>query len=374
LRPVAIRLAALCLVLGCQEYEFDPLTPITFRQTVSTRKVVAKQFKPNVMLVVDRSQSMSFPMTNSPQTRWDALKSALARYLTDYGTVARMGLMTFPTGDACGAGSVVVDLWTQNDVPADLQGHAATINQRIQSTQPGGVTPTGDSLRQLASYSGLASGRENVILLVTDGLPNCNPNNPNSYDVDATACDCTFSAGQCGGQYTRLSCLDRQGTQTAVRELLAQGIKTAVVGIGTDMLGGTGPQVMNAIASEGGAARSCPGGTDAECGSNNRCETQTGVCEHRFYRAGDEQELAAALATIGYDLTKGERCVYQLEVAPSDANYLSVVVDGAAVPAGDQTWRYETGSVTFVGRLCERLANSTPDDPATVEFRVLDTL
>jgi hypothetical protein len=362
------------LLSSCQEYEFQPLSPVTFRQTVTTRKVVAKQYKPNLMLVVDRSQSMDFPISTGGETRWSALKRAMNEYLTSYGTVARTGLMTFPTGDACGAGSIAVDLWTKNDVPDDLQNHARNINAAIQNTRPSGVTPTGDSLRVLADYQPLMGGRENVVVLITDGLPNCNASNPNSHDVDAAACDCTFAASQCGGTYSRMSCLDSVGTVSAVRALLAKGIKTAVVGIGPDMVIGTGPQVMNAIASEGGAPRACPNGTDDECGSANTCDRSIGLCNLRFYRANEEKELASALATIGYSLSQGEKCKYQLEVAPADASYLSVRVNQEAVAGGPDTWTYDAGTVTFTQGICSKISSSTPDDPVLLDFLVLETL
>jgi hypothetical protein len=369
-------IAALALLaIGCQEYEFQPLQPVTFRQTVSSRKVTAKQFKPNLMLAVDRSDSMSFPISNGGEPRLSALKRAMDEYLKTYGTVARTGLMLYPSDFACGAGTVEVELWTQNDVPADLQAHADKINAKIQSITKQGATPSGESLKFLASYQPLLGGRENVVVLVTDGLPNCNPNNPNSYDVDQAACDCTFSGAQCGGQYARLSCLDRAGTVDVVRDLLSKGIKTAVVAIGDDTLTGTGPSVMNAIASEGGAPRSCPNGTDAECGTS-ACNKATKICDQRYYAAGSEAELAAALATIGYDLSRGEACKFQLEVAPEDPAFLSVVVNNQAVASGPSTWTYDaaTRELTFVGALCQKVGSSTPDDPVLLEFRVLDTI
>src|SRR5438874_2695696 len=90
-RTAAVLLLALATASCEQDYEFQPLRPVTFRQTVSARKVVAKQFKPNVMLVIDRSQSMSFPIssTGTGQTRIDAVKAAMDTYLKNYGTVAR---------------------------------------------------------------------------------------------------------------------------------------------------------------------------------------------------------------------------------------------------------------------------------------------
>jgi hypothetical protein len=374
MRPAWIAALGL-LAVACQEYEFQPLNPVTFRQTVQSKKVVAKQFKPNLMLVIDRSDSMKFPIVSGGEPRLTAMKRAMDTYLKTYGTVARMGLMAFPADFACGAGKIESELWTTNDVPADLQTHANEINSKIQALTNQGATPSGETLKLLATYAPMLSGRENVAVLVTDGLPNCNPNNPNSYDADPNACDCTFAAAQCGGTYTRLSCLDQAGTVTVVKDLLSKGIKTAVVAIGDDALTGTGPNTMNAIASEGGAPRSCPNGTDAECGATP-CNKTTKVCDQRYYAASSEADLAAALATIGYDLSKTEGCKFQLDVAPEDPSYISVVVNKESIASGSTTWTYDAASqsITFTGAICQKLANSTPDDPVNVEFRVLDTL
>lgn len=359
----------LLMSAACQEYEFNRVEPVTFRTTVSAKTVVAQQYKPNVMLVVDRSQSMSFPMENG-ETRWAQLQRAFGQYLTTHGTVARLGLMTFPTGDACGAGSIGVDLWTQSDDPADLQKHADGIRNAINTTVPGGVTPTGESLKKLLDYMPLQSGRENVVVVATDGLPNCNPNNPNDYDTNPAACDCSFIPSMCGGENRRLSCIDKDGTVGVVRQLLARGVKTAVVGFGADALFGTGPLVMNAIASEGGAPRRCPNGTDAECGSTNRCDVATRICELRYYQARDDRELAAALATIGYSLTTGEACAVPLDTPVKDPKWLSIELNGEAV----QAWSLADGTVTFTGDACDRIKTSTPDDPARISFRTLEVL
>ncbi len=367
-------LAVPLLALACQEHEFQTLEPVTFRQVSTFKKVVAKQFKPNIMLAVDRSQSMSFPIAAGGESRWFHLKAAMTEYLSTHGTVARMGLMTFPVDDACGPGAVTVPMFETNDNPVELQKHADEINAKLQATQPGGVTPTMESLRALANYAPMLGGRESIVVLATDGLPNCNPGNPNSYDVNPAACDCTFASNMCGGQYNRLSCLDRSGTVAVVKELLAKGIKTAVVAFGEDTLFGVGPQVMNAIASEGGAPRTCPHGNNAECGANNVCDKATKVCEMRFYAASNSRELADALATIGYDLSKGDACEQTLEVVPADERYLTVLLNDQPLPPGPDTWTYAAGTVTFHSIHCQKLGSSTPDDPVRLEFRTVEVL
>lgn len=373
---IGVTFITLLTLTACQQHEFQTLTPVTFRQTASSVKVAARQSKPNLMLVIDKSQSMSFPIAESGvgPSRWDELKDAFSQYLTNSGTIARMGLMTFPSDFACGGGQVVIPLWEQNDNPSDLQNHANLINTTLANTTPGGVTPTLKSLEAFLTYAPLQTGGDNIIVLATDGLPNCNPDNPNSYDVDPAACDCNFAPSMCGGANARLGCLDRSGTVGVVRKLKAIGIKTAVVGIGADTLNGVGPQVMNAIASEGGAPRSCPQGTDAECGNNNSCNTTTKVCDMRYYQANSSSELASALTAIGSHLGVGDFCAYTLDSPPADSQRLSVIYKGQPLAEGPDGWSYQNGVVTFQGSSCNELRNSTSSDPVNIEFRALEIL
>src|ERR1700694_4497092 len=97
--------------LGCQDYEFNPLRPVTFRQASQFKKVVAQPLKPNLMLMVDRSYSMginNIQTASGPRSRWQELQTAMAEYLDGYktpaGRVARLGLVMFPSGDACEPG------------------------------------------------------------------------------------------------------------------------------------------------------------------------------------------------------------------------------------------------------------------------------
>ena len=53
--------AALFLALGCQTYDFEPVTPVSLGQTTTSVSISAKQLKPNLMLVLDRSGSMRLP-------------------------------------------------------------------------------------------------------------------------------------------------------------------------------------------------------------------------------------------------------------------------------------------------------------------------
>jgi hypothetical protein len=414
-------------VQGCQDYEFNPLRPVTFRQATQFKKVVAQPLKPNLMLMVDRSDSMG--INNLPpgcvkggaqpcKSRWDALKEAMNAYLDGYktpaGRVARLGMVMFPSGIACEPGSSAkywVDL-QGNDDGAALQAQAEKIRAIINdpNTVPGGGTPAKTTLEMLGNYPPLNDPlRENIIVYETDGLPNCNPKNDNRYGSSDCGpaignCDCNFAPpSQCGTQppladpsksgyccsgcpapsscYStdercRLGCMDTTGVLSTVHDLYTKkGIKVAVVGLAEETGTGTAPDIMNAIATEGHAPRICPNGTDDECGFTNACNRTTKVCEpKKYYQANTAQELADALKRIGYDLAQSNVCSYQLEIAPPDATFVSVMVDGRAQQTGSDTWKYDAGVVTFVGAMCGRLKASTPTDPVQLEFRTLDVL
>src|SRR5687767_2879846 len=109
--------AALLLACGCMTYDFEPVAPVAIAQTTQTRTVIAKQHKPNLMLLVDQSGSMDLPTDTAnpacPQgcggsklnlcpaacpTRISELRAAMNDFLTRHGTVARMGMTGFPGG------------------------------------------------------------------------------------------------------------------------------------------------------------------------------------------------------------------------------------------------------------------------------------
>lgn len=160
-----------------------------------------------------------------------------------------------------------------------------------------------------------------------------------------------------------------------VRELRQKGIKTIVVGFGADLGSGDGPEVLNALAAEGGFPRECPNGTDAECGAGNSCVQATKLCAGAFYQAATGTELAEALRNI-WDRLPTDACVYQLSARPSDPRFISVIVDEQSLVAGPRTFAYDPGrnEVTFQGDTCNKLKSSTTATPVAVEFRIVEQL
>lgn len=418
-------LMAAVVLVSCQTYDFERVVPLFVAQTTTDDIVASKRLKPNVMLLVDNSGSMlsptddtdpdcmvrdrnnvlvlcdsSNPCPSTCPTRSSELKNAMGLFLASSGTIARFGLTVFPTPMTAtngllgcdGATNVKVGLpalapsRTEENSDVELSMKAQEINIQVQGQIPEGGTPTAASLDFVGGLAGLNESspanddyRDDLVLLLTDGLPNCNGANPNSVCAGSTqgaSCDCTTKS--CGGDPVRgtcsKGCLDRDATVQKVKELRQRGIRTVVVGFGADLAAGTGPQVLDAMAREGGFPRKCEKLTDAECGgAQGSCNVATKQCTTTFFQAANGQELSEALRKISEGLII-EPCEFTLKATPSDRRYLTVMIDQVFTPESPTTYSYDFGAnkVTFLGPLCERLKASTPQHPVAVQFRIVE--
>src|SRR4051812_5870475 len=107
--------AAVLLVVGCQSYDFEPVRPLGVAQDVKTVNIGARPLKPALFLVVDKSGSMSTPVS-AGVTRMEAMKSAMGTFLTQGGAAVHLGMLQFPNTAAtvCAAGDIA-----HVDVPLD---------------------------------------------------------------------------------------------------------------------------------------------------------------------------------------------------------------------------------------------------------------
>ena len=291
--------------------------------------------KPHVMLLIDKSGSMNFaandqlapctPGCNTPgnavcaggcRTRLQELKTAMASFLPAKGSVAWLGLAIFPTAvvgstgviNACGpttSGDIRVQLTSSiSDLASEMNARADLVNAEIQQLPVGGGTPTGDSLKFMGTYAALldldaGQPRNSFVVLITDGVPNCNPQNANNCS-DAAACKCTLvPANACTpSSFCTQGCLDADNSTAQITALRQKNIKTIVIGFGADTAAGDAYETLNAMAVAGSFARTCPGNTDAECGASGTCNLTTRFCDRKYYQASSASELLAVLNDI----------------------------------------------------------------------------
>jgi hypothetical protein len=420
--------AALMLAVACQTYDFQPVTPVSLGQTTTEVTITAKQLKPNLMLVLDRSGSMRLPFDPTPAacgtcgqtgqpscdpatcpSRWDVLTSTATDFMSRHGTVARMGVAFYPTlsgatitdpgsnntSNFCTPASNIDVAIPSSDSDSDLQASADAVDfaiRRVGATASplsggvGGGTPTGDSLVYVAANAGFGSTiqRQSFLLLMTDGLPNCNPNSGLNANVNPAACDCTDgpTSAVCT-YYPVLDCNDFNETARKVSNIRStSGVKTIVIGYG-DVFGSSAQQTLQQISLAGDFQRRCAAGggecdpSDTACfGPNN-----PNLCTEQFFRATSKEQLSAALAAISSAILQGDPCLVELEPAPVDPTFLTVLVteNGATTsyPYPSDLWTFASVSggnatVTFNDPLCSKMKSASED--VTYEIRSVHRL
>ncbi len=420
--PVGAAAGALLLAAltnGCQVYDFEPVTPLALGQTTQTKTLTVTPFKPNLMLMVDKSGSMDLPVdpTNlacytAPggavcgqdkafpcdagvcPTRWSTLSSTVSAFMASDYASARFGLAFFPQPpDAVVANQCKPLLAIQAPIPITADDSTASLQQladagiaalaMVQSSNPqgptgtGGGTPTGDSFKYFNSNPGAVvdPARDAYILLLTDGLPNCNDT------LDPATCVCTLESDQdcLDAQPAGIGCLDDVATVNVISELKSKlDITTVVLGFGADTAAASAASTLQEMAIAGGfGPRLCPNKTQS-CGPTNPCDLGTGLCSKQWYEATDEASLADALNQI-YAGVGAAACVVPLTVVPSTQDLISVVVNGNPVLSGPDTWSYQPAdggapTLVFVGQLCTEIQASTKENPLQLQIRIVTPL
>ncbi len=130
--------------------------------------VEAEPVAPNVLVVLDRSNSMNDEVGGD--SKWDIAGAAMSEILSTYGDRVRFGLsmyasVTNPGGNFCNAGDLDVDVG---------DGTATAVQMAISATEAATNTPIGATLEARVGYAGLAdTAHPNYILLLTDGAETC---------------------------------------------------------------------------------------------------------------------------------------------------------------------------------------------------------
>ncbi len=220
-----------------------------------------------LFIVQDKSGSMNQPAnpscTNCP-TKWTDAKNAVTQLVGQFSNRFRFGLALYPRDSAtfnCTTGSVV------STVPAT----ASQVQAAYNAATPGGGTSTAASLTAVRNHlQSLNLDEPAYVLLITDGLPNCNLGlNPNSCTASTPGCE----NNSCG--LGAKDCLDNVATAAAAAALKNAGHKVYVVGFGSQATSANNLAVLNSVAAAGGTGSA--------------------------YSANDQASLTAALNAIGYN-------------------------------------------------------------------------
>jgi len=336
--------AALILVAGCGRtelvrypYSFDaglqdagvdagnPMQPC-MPGMVNPRRAV-----PTVMLVLDRSGSMKFDLAGNNgsitqpltgPTRWATLKDSLSLVLPRFDNALSMGVVLFPDNDndfdEC-------DVGTTASIAPQLN-NANTVLQ-LFGNDPSGGTPTFEAVR--VAGQGLTDVPGAVLVLVTDGEPNCN------LALNPLTCSCTNRTMDVPPRCFAESCLDDTRSVQAIADLVStRRLDTYVIGVGADGSNANLARTLDAMAIAGGVPR-------------------TGAA-HAFYSATSQTELSSALNEISARISK---CTFLTGTLLEPGDSVEVRLGTEVVPYGPSGWEWTdqtAGRFTLAGGYCDR--------------------
>ncbi|HUT77497.1 MAG TPA: VWA domain-containing protein [Polyangia bacterium] len=276
---------------------------------------------PDILILLDRSYSMSW---GSPQTYWAMTTGALVETTALMDSQIRFGLMAFPDGSGLctppSPGSPLVSI-------SDINSGQIATQIGIQAPSGSG-TPTAAAMAAAGTYlNSLFDGADKILLLATDGAPNC------SSDMALQCGACQTTQLDLVSCYTHEDCLDDvQAIGTAQELHDSWGIAVYVVGVGGVV--DVWDAVMDGIAAAGGT-----GG---------------------YYPATDAAQLQEALAEIAaasLDCTFIVNWESLDESVSDDPSLVNLYADGLLVPySGDcanaDGWHWIDGDTI---EMCEGL-------------------
>jgi hypothetical protein len=314
------------------------------------QEISALSDPPNVYFVLDRSGSMAETLPGNGYTKYENARIAISVMLRAVGHRIRYGAAVFPSPEsaaACAPGQEVFPT-TLGDPPSyGASGKNGPILSdllmRLGSVLAGGGTTTASTLHALKPDLAALPGKTYVVLM-TDGVPNCNPNllcssadctlNIEGASISGQACDDTFNCCDPAnvGPNGPTACIDSDATAAAVTELEGLGIDTYVVGMpGTERYAA----FLNLLAEAGHTA-------------------QAGATA--YYAVGDTTALTSALTQIGAHVAIS--CDIELARAPVSQKLVNVYFDGHVIPLSpDNGWSFSSATgIQIHGQACTRLA------------------
>jgi hypothetical protein len=319
--------------------------------TCGQQSVAAQVRHPQMLIVMDKSGSMSDQPKGFDVDIWDGVKTALKTSLDAVKGRVSFGLELFPFPDdpskpiALDCKDDCCEMPKSPDINVPIEeGNAAVpeILAALDATSPGGGTPTAVALHRALEYftvgAGAALSGERFVMLATDGGPNCN----DALSCDPSGCStnleghCTGSANCC--QNYGAACVDDAATIKEIKALKDAGITTFVVGIpGSEAYA----RYLDQFAVAGGSAN--PNGPPS------------------YYRV-DASSGVAGLTSVFTDITTQlvTACEVALEMPPLDPKKVNLAIDCSVVPSGGDGpdgWRIDISSdssarIVMEGSLC----------------------
>jgi hypothetical protein len=288
---------------------------------------------PNLYFVLDASGSMGLPPENPP---YDHVRIAMVNLVQTLGPRIRVGAAVFPrpvASDTCHAGEHVFppppETVQQGDPVTGAEGPTTKALRLATLVQPSGGTPTSPTLSALTPRLTALSGRT-IVLLATDGGPNCNENavcGPEQCPIDCTPVPNCCAPGEDPGPP---GCIDEAASVDAVAALAAAGIQVFVIGIpGSE----SAADVLNAMAIAGGAPQ---------------------PTAPYYYQVTDVGKLETVFGDIASLVVS---CEFEVQDPPQQQGMTNVYLDQEVLPYLDPNgWRWKpTNIVELLGTACERL-------------------
>jgi hypothetical protein len=308
-----------------------------------------------MLLVIDKSYSMASTPAGFTTDKWTAMKSALTATLTGAADRIDFGLVLFPyqatatpiAAPSCGArccempASGVLNIGVEDGATG-----VPKIVSALNATAASGATPTAKALSTALAYFTTGAGAtlpgDRLVLLATDGGPNCNAALTCGADTCTDNIDgtCPLDGGSCCAGAARDACLDDAATVAKVRELKdVASVQTLVVGIpGSEKYKST----LDALALAGGRpAQGAP---------------------QSYYAVTSGGSAPGGLANVLQAITRTliTSCRLQLTSTPPNFGLLNVSIDGDTLPkAGADGWDLDTSTspptVVLKGATCARI-------------------
>jgi hypothetical protein len=306
--------------VGCQSYEFNQVAPQALGAMTQGTVISGLAQPSKIMLVLDRSSSMKTHVndenagccltgnggsllncqscTNYDPTIRDCKWNSLKHLLLDQGgfldvtkDYARFSLATFP-GTDCSASDLCTDGFV--NVGSAAGNNVEAIKNELSPLAPHGGTPTANMLNAIVGDDSFTSEAvKHYVVLVTDGLPNCNK------DLNGSTCTCT--GGSCPTDPR--NCLDDERMVKGVADLKEKGVLTFVIGFGTGTVNPAALSVLNRAAEAGGQAQQ--------------------NASTKYYQASSEEDMQKILDMIVLTI---QPCTFDLAKAPASENLLEVTL------------------------------------------------